>query len=121
MTLLSRCAAALITGMPIYVAEISGRALAAMNAETTFTAEDWFGGPAFHRELTLLLDEDGNPLWDGEAEIHVRAANSVEEEIWKRERAAAVTGGIVDEDDAKVLVFLINVFDLDVRRHGALN
>jgi hypothetical protein len=62
--------------MPIYVAEISGRALAAMNAETTFTAEDRFGGPAFHRELTVLLDEDGNPLWDGEAEIHVRAANS---------------------------------------------
>jgi hypothetical protein len=30
--------------------------------------EDWFGGPAFHRELTVLLDEDGNPLWDGEAE-----------------------------------------------------
>ena len=49
MTSLKPCrAAALITGMPIYVAEISGRALAAMNAETTFTAEDWFGGPAFH-------------------------------------------------------------------------
>jgi hypothetical protein len=53
--------------MPIYVAQISGRAPAAMNAETTFAAEDWFGGPAFHRELTVLLDEDGNPLWDGEA------------------------------------------------------
>jgi hypothetical protein len=45
--------------MPTYVAEISERALAAMNAETTFTAEDWFGGPAFHQELTVLLDEDG--------------------------------------------------------------
>jgi hypothetical protein len=99
--------------MPIYVAEISGRALAAMNAETTFAAEDWFGGPAFHRELTVLLDQDGNPLWDGEAEIHVRAANSIEEDIWMRERAAAVTEGIVDEDEAKVMVFLINVFDLD--------
>ena len=102
-----------MTGMPIFVAEISGRALAAMNAETTFTADDWFGGPAFHRELTVLRDEDGIPLWDGEAEIHVRPANSLEEEIWERERAEAVTAGHVDEDEAKVLVFLIPVFDPD--------
>jgi hypothetical protein len=40
-------------------------------------------------------------------------SNSIEEEIWKRERAPAVTEGIVDDDEAKVLVFLINVFDLD--------
>jgi hypothetical protein len=31
-----------------------------MNAEATFIADDWFGGPAFHGELTVLRDEDGN-------------------------------------------------------------
>ena len=89
-----------MTGMPIFVAEISGRALAAMNAETIFTADDWFGGPAFHEELTVLQDEEGNPLWDSQSEIHVRPANSLEEEIWKRERAEAVTAGQLDEDEA---------------------
>jgi hypothetical protein len=102
-----------MTGMLVYVAEIGGRPLAAMNAETTFFADDWFGGPAFHRELTVLRDEDGNPLWDGEAEIHVRPASSREEKIWERERAEAVTAGHVAEDEAKVLVFLIPVFDPD--------
>jgi hypothetical protein len=61
----------------------------------------------------VLWDKDGNPLWDGEAEIHVRPANSLEEEIWERERAEVGTAGLVDEDEAKVLVFLIPVFDPD--------
>jgi hypothetical protein len=60
--------------MNIYVAEISGRANAAMNAENVGTAEDWSAGPAFHSELLRLRDEEGDPLWDGEAEIHVRPA-----------------------------------------------
>ena len=89
-----------------------GRAIAAMNAENMVTAEDWLAGPEFHTELTLLLDEDGHPLWDGEAEIHVRAACSLEEEKWERERAAAGTEDDVDEN-ARVLVFLIPVSDED--------
>jgi hypothetical protein len=99
--------------MDLYVAEISGRAIAAMNAENTFIAEDWFGGPGFHSELLLLWDEDGNPLWDGEAEIRVRLASSEEQEIWERGRAEAVVDGDVDEDEVRVLVFLIPVIDED--------
>jgi hypothetical protein len=99
--------------MSLYVAEISGRAIAAMNAENTFIAEDWFGGPGFHSELLLLWDEDGNPLWDGEAKIRVRLASSEEQEIWERGRAEAVMDGDVDEDEVRVLVFLIPVIEED--------
>jgi hypothetical protein len=70
--------------MNLYVAEISGRAIAAMNAENMFIAEDWFGGPGFHSELPLLWDDDENPLWDGEAEIRVRLASSEEQETWEK-------------------------------------
>jgi hypothetical protein len=97
--------------MTIYVAEINGRAVAAINAEGNFIAEDWLGGPAFHSELLRLRDEDGDPIWDGEAEIHVRAARSQEEQIWERKRAEAVTEAQVDDDEATVLVFLIPMFD----------
>ena len=99
--------------MTIYVAEINGRAIAAMNAESNITAEDWFGGPEFHTELTLLRDEAGHPLWDGQAEIHVRTADSHEEEVWRRQRSAAVTDYARDEDEAHILVFLIPVSEED--------
>jgi hypothetical protein len=97
--------------MTIYVAEINGRAVAAINAESNFIAEDWLGGPAFHSELLRLRDEDGDPIWNGEAEIHVRAARSQEEEIWERKRAEAVADGQVDNEEATVVLFLISVFD----------
>jgi hypothetical protein len=100
-----------MTDMAIYVAEISGRAIAALNAENTFLAEDLLGSPAFHSELMFLRDEDGNPLWDGEAEIHVRSALLREETIWEGAREEAVAEGDFDEDENKVLVFLIPVFD----------
>ena len=67
-----------MTDMRIHVAEMSGRAIA-LNAESTFLAEDWVGSPAFHAELTFLRHEDGNPLWDGGAEIHARSALLQEE------------------------------------------
>jgi hypothetical protein len=102
-----------LTDMNLYVAEISGRAIAAMNAENTFIADDWFGGPGFHSELLRIRDEDGNPLWDGEAEIRVRPASSEEQKIWERARAEAVVDGDVDEDEDRVLVFLIPVIDED--------
>jgi hypothetical protein len=47
----------------------------------------------------------------GVESIHV--AHAHEEEIWKRERAAAVTDDAVDEDETQVLVFLIPVSDDD--------
>jgi hypothetical protein len=97
--------------MAIYVAEISGRAIAALNAENTFLAEDLFGSAAFHSELMFLRDEDGTPLWDGRAEIHVRSALLAERTIWEEARKEAVAEGNVDEDENKVLVFLIPVFD----------
>ena len=85
-----------------------------MNAENT-RSPPRIGSPdlEFHTELTLLLDEDGHPQWDGEAEIHVRAACSLEVGKWERERAAAVTEDDVDENEARVLVFLIPVSDED--------
>jgi hypothetical protein len=99
--------------MTIYVAEISGRAIAAMNAENVVTAEDWLAGPIFHSELLRLKDEEGDSLWDGEAEIHVRPALPREEAIWEEARDEAVADGDFDEDEDQVLVFLIPVIDED--------
>jgi hypothetical protein len=64
-------------------------------------------------QLLRIRDEDGNPLWDGEAEIRVRPASSEEQKIWERGRAEAVVDGDVDEDEVRVLVFLIPVIDED--------
>src|SRR5882757_4041020 len=88
--------------MTIFVAEVSGRAIAAMNAENVVTAEDWLAGPAFHSELLRLRDEEGDPLWDGEAEIHVRPAMPQEEAIWERARDEAVADGDFDENEDQV-------------------
>jgi hypothetical protein len=59
--------------MAVYVAEIAGRGIAAMNASAD-EAEEWFCGEQFKADLSCFDDKDGNPLWDGEQEIYVREA-----------------------------------------------
>ena len=97
--------------MTVYVAEINGRAIAALDAETESAAEEWFRGEVFCSDLSSLEDEDNQPLWDGKLEIHVRQAVNEEAEEWQKSYAKALLEKEVDEDD-EWLVFLIPVVDV---------
>ena len=96
--------------MTVYVAEIGGRAIAAMDAENKDAAEDWFKGEEFRSDLGCLEDEENRPLWDGVSEIHVRQAVNEETEEWEKSHAKAILEKEIDEDDEWV-VFLIPVVE----------
>lgn len=97
--------------MTIYVAEINGRAIAAMAAENQMAAEEWFEGEEFRSDLGCLEDEENRPLWDGVSEIHVRQAVNEEAEEWEESHAKAILEKEIDEEDEWV-VFLIPVIDV---------
>ena len=64
--------------MPIYVAEIAGRGLAAFDAgDDTEAAEVRLVDKAFRRDL-IVLQNEGRPLWDGKSEIRMRKASPEE-------------------------------------------
>jgi hypothetical protein len=83
----------------IYVAEINGRAIAAMDAENRTAAEEWFKGEAFQSDLSSLEDEDNWPLWDASSEIHVRQAVNEEADEWEKSHAKAILEKEIDEGD----------------------
>ena len=59
--------------MTVYVAEIDGRAVVAFNADNDLEAELEIEDEIFQNDLAVL-ESSGRPLWDGEAEIHIREA-----------------------------------------------
>ena len=59
--------------MMVYVAEINERAIAAFNAENDIQAEGRASSKPFRGELTVLENE-GQPLWNGTDKILVRKA-----------------------------------------------
>jgi hypothetical protein len=62
--------------VPLYVLEIKGRGIAAMNAESARDADTRFRGESLRVDLMNLEDEDGNPIWSGHAdEISMREAS----------------------------------------------
>lgn len=97
--------------MTVYVAEINGRAIAALDSETQSAAEDWFRGEEFCSDLSSLEDEEDQPVWDGKSEIHVRQAVNEEAEEWEKSHAQALLEEEIDEDD-EWLVYLIPVTDV---------
>jgi len=97
--------------MTVYVAEINGRAIAALDAETKSAAEEWFRGDEFCSDLSSLEDEDNQPLWDGKQDIHVRQAVSEEAQDWQKSHAKALLEKEIDEED-EWLVFLIPVIGI---------
>ena len=94
--------------MGVYVAEINGRPIAAVNAHTEDDAKDFLQSVAFREELLLLDDENGNPLWDGIEEVFVRSALADEETKW-RVSASKAAEAPLDEDDQQHLAFLLAV------------
>jgi len=88
--------------MPIYVAEIGGRGLAAFDAADDIEAvEVRLTDRAFRRDL-IVLQNEGRPLWDGVSEIRMREASPEETVRWE-------SGMPADGKDR--FVFLVPVVD----------
>ena len=87
--------------MTVYVAEISGRAIAAFDAASDAEAEVQLAGKAFVRDL-IVLQNEGRPLWDGVSKIELRGASPEEAMKWQ-------SGLVVGDEDR--FVFLVPVVD----------
>ena len=95
--------------MTVYVAEINGRAIAAFNAENEIQAEARAASKPFRADLTVLENE-GQPLWNGTDEILIRKAFPAEETQFDASQARAIKKKEIDQDD-DWLMFLIPVTD----------
>jgi hypothetical protein len=94
--------------VPVYVLEIKGRAIAAMNAESAREADARFRGESLGVDLMNLEDEDGNPIWSGHAdEIAMREASPEETATWQVAHSAALASGEIDAPEDEWLVYLI--------------
>ena len=88
--------------MPVYVAEIAGRGLAAFDATDDIeAAEVRLTDTAFRRDL-IVLENQGRPLWDGVSQIGMRKASPEEAAKWE-------SGMLADGKDR--FVFLVPVVD----------
>ena len=87
--------------MTVYVAEISGRGIAAFNAANDTEAEARLANKAFLRDLVVLQNQ-GRSLWDGVSLIQMRIASPEEAETWQAGKTS---------DDEDLLVFLVPVVD----------
>ena len=97
--------------MDIYVAEINGRSIAAVNADQISDAESLVKNPAIEIEL-MVLENDGTPLWDGEAPIGVRPALPEERAVWRDFQNQAIREGDIDAGTPEPrLCFLVPVVD----------
>jgi hypothetical protein len=95
--------------MTVCVAEINGRAVAAFNAENEIQADGRASSKPFRGDLTVLENE-GQPLWNGADEILVRKALPAEEAQFGASQARAIKDKEIDVDD-HWLMFLVPVTD----------
>jgi hypothetical protein len=100
--------------MTVYVAEIKGRGIAALHADTGSDAERLVRDRAFLDDL-MVLATGGLPLWDGVTGIEVRLARPDEEAKWRASRAKAIRRGNIEENDVGWIAFLVALTD---RRNG---
>ena len=87
--------------MTVYVAEISGRGIAAFNAANDIEAQAHLANKSFLRDLVVLQNQ-GRPLWDGVSQIQMRLASPEEAETWQAGKTS---------DDEDPFVFLVPVVD----------
>ena len=95
--------------MTVYVAEINGRAIAAFNAENDIQAEGRASSKPFRGDLTVL-ENGGQPLWNGADRILVRKALPAEEAQFGASQARAIKDKEIDVDD-DWLMFMVPVTD----------
>ena len=101
--------------MPIYVAEIKGRGIAAFHADTGPLAELFVRDPSSCDDLMVLASDD-LPLWDGMTSILVRQARPGEEAKWRASRAKAIRHGDIESEDHAWIAFLVALTDPDRRK-----
>ena len=97
--------------MSVYVAEISGRAIAAFDAADDAEAQVHLADRAFVRDL-IVFQSQGRPLWDGVSTIEMRMASPEEAAKWQ---SGLVVG---DEDRFVFLVPVVDPSDHDDHDHG---
>jgi len=68
--------------MSVFVLEIAGQAILAMAAQTRLEAEAKTRESCFEADL-LCLENGFAPLWDGLAELKVRAPSTVEQALFE--------------------------------------
>ena len=91
--------------MSTFTLEVAGRAVACIRAETRDRAEQKIDDPWF-RDGLLGLESEGPPIWNGEAELHLRSASPEElATVQERIGAGRLAGEPLDEDDA--VIFLV--------------
>ena len=74
--------------MPVYVAEIAGRAIVAFEAEDEGAAQARLADRGFRRDLYVFRSGD-RALWDGASEIRLRTAFPAEVETWQANKTVA--------------------------------
>jgi hypothetical protein len=77
-----------------------------MNAESETSAEEWFLGKEF--KDGLIDDGDGQPLWNGAAQIFVREAIPEEFARWQAGHDLALSHREINDDEPWI-AFLVPV------------
>ncbi len=94
--------------MSLYTIEVAGRPLLVFPEKNDQAAEELAAnsiGPDLQD-----FEEDGEPLWDGEEPLTVRAANESESAIWDQGLAEAKSSGdSADFDPDSYAVLLVEV------------
>lgn len=92
----------------MYTLEIGGRAVAVMNGDEE-EAREFFEGEEFKEDLQDL-SSDGTPLWDGEAELKIRASNPEETRTFQE---AVGEDSEDDEEEGLDVLFLVDIDDFE--------
>ena len=97
--------------MGVYVAEIEGRAIMCFGAEDDRAADELVNANWLRDEL-MVLENNGRPLWDGIAEIHVREALDDERAQRDSSFAKALFAGDAESDEREEwLTYLVPTYD----------
>ncbi|WP_191059756.1 hypothetical protein [Geminicoccus harenae] len=92
----------------MYTLEIAGRPVAVVDVPTRDEAEAWLNDEAFQEDL-MVLEHEGQPLWDGQAELRLRAATDEERSVFEDSMGDNDPGD--DDDGEAFVVFLVDVTD----------
>jgi hypothetical protein len=96
--------------MPVYVAAIAGRSIAAFHAEDGSHAASRMRDRLFRDDL-MALASGGLALWNGVTDLDVHEAPTREAAKWHASRARAVRLGNIESEDDTWIAFLVPLTD----------
>lgn len=102
--------------MTVYVADIKGRGVAALRADSGADAERLVRDRVFRDEF-MALASGGLPLRAGVADIQVRRARPDEEARWRASHAKAMRRGDIEAGEQAWIAFLVTLADPDRRKY----